>query len=424
MTLFIRLMSDILKPPDPPIPPKPEPVRNANCFDYTTGDTIEVNSMSKLAAAVGSAPTSGRQILIAPGSYPGGSLNLARQPGSGPVVIRPRDGIGSVTITGGQWALRSNRLVISGLLLDNPKIVVFGEKQRITRCQIRNISTHAIQVIDAIDTRVDHCDVSVYTSDANQKGFVRCNATATKNGTLRHVLVDYNYCHDLTHTVGANGQDFIGYSGAAHKVFAGLVVANNLFENISLPGDGELVGTKVSGIKFQYNTVLRLGQAYVNCPRHGAKFELRSNWFEAARAYLLGDDGIAIGNRFVGSLDLLVCAGDYYQPTTDQLPTGYAAARRWRIVGNTLDSGYIRVGASDRAMGGPDVKVANTNIALTGAGKNTRLAGGNPYQLVTNWHTATTFNTDNEAFVPAVKLTPTDVGMSAADPLCPKGPQS
>jgi hypothetical protein len=34
------------------------------------------------------------------------------------------------------------------------------------------------------------------------------------------------------------------------------------------------------------------------------------------------------------------------------------------------------------------------------------------------WQTGTTFNEDNEPYVPATKLTPADVGLNAPDPLC------
>jgi hypothetical protein len=89
-------------------------------------------------------------------------------------------------------------------------------------------------------------------------------------------------------------------------------------------------------------------------------------------------------------------------------PNFYHASTRGRYIGNTASS--IIVGATFGAVAA--VNATNNNLH------------NNTANIVIQYATGTTFNIDNEAFTPAVKLTPADVGLAAPDPLCPSGPQS
>ena len=90
---------------------------NANCYVESGADTVVVSTMADLQSAVNAAPP-GRNILIAPGAYTGGTLTFNRNgTAANPIVIRPQNGIGTVTINGAQWtfANTSSRLVLSKL---------------------------------------------------------------------------------------------------------------------------------------------------------------------------------------------------------------------------------------------------------------------------------------------------------------------
>jgi hypothetical protein len=408
------------------------PLSNANCFLETGTDTVVIGSGSgnigtALANAVAAAPP-GRNILIAAGTYTGGTVNLS---GSGtaanPIVIRPQSGIGTVTINSPVWTLPagSSRLVISKLHFNNPSIRINGSHHRVTRCRLRQINSHSFTILAATDTRIDHCDVSDIVSNTTTKSFVRLNHTTTGSGALQRVLVDYNYCHDSNPAAGVNGSDFIGLSsssGGAAEADPELVIDHNLFENINITGDAELLGAKCSGIVFRFNTLLNTGnECYLNAPRQGLGFECRSNWFEGcvnnSPLHVWHDDGLVIGNRFIGGLNFWVAAGTKYGGITAPVVEGYGASRDGRIIGNRMGSGRIQVGGY--WSGDPTVPALNNNLH-----GNTRDAGGDAHQLIAGRHSGTTFNADNEPFVAAVKLAASDVGLAAPDPLCPSGPQS
>jgi Chondroitinase B len=83
----------------------PPASKQANCFVESGADRAVGSSMSTLATAVNAAPP-GRNILIAPGTYSGGTRTFTRNGAEGsPIVIRPQNGLGTVTINGGTWTL-------------------------------------------------------------------------------------------------------------------------------------------------------------------------------------------------------------------------------------------------------------------------------------------------------------------------------
>jgi Chondroitinase B len=388
-----------------------------NCYPATglTNVTINPATMAELAAEVGAAPA-GRHLLIPDGTYPGETLNFnASGTEANPIVIRPEGARGSVIINDADWQISGSRLVIKDIFFNNPAIGISGQNHRITRCQFRRVERRCVQIHAATNTRVDHCDWSDAASTRVAKNFVWLNHKAAHRGSLRKVLVDHNYCHDSNPTQGVNGSDFIGFSAsAAAGDTPGLIIHRNLFKNISFPGDGELVGAKTSGIKFRFNTCLNMRQPHINAPRMGAQFEARSNWFEGCASNILqirGDDGVAVGNVMRGDIDLIVGAGDFYWAGVTG--RGYPAGRRCRLIGNRLQNGHVLVGTNDRVQ-----PALRTNLH-----NNVREAGGDPWTLGAN-HTNTTFDADPEDYEEAVKLTTAQVGMGAADPLCPSGPQN
>ena len=401
--------------PEPPDPGPPSPVSNANCYDFSSGDEVDVDSMAKLAAAVKSAPEGGRQVRVAPGKYAGGRLTLDRS-GSRPVVIRPREGAKSVTIEAPTWTIApgSSRIVIAGFQMTNPEITVNGSHHRITRCGMSDLDRFAIHLLAATDFRADHCDVTAFHSSSRRKAFVRLDGVSVGKKQCRDVLVDRNYIHHSTPAIGGNGSEFIGLHSSASSAWVdpGLVIDSNLFEDLSIPGEGELIGAKCSGIKFRFNTMLRTKNPYINAPRMAENMEMRSNWFEGTTSepvHIFGR-GLLIGNRFMGALKCWIAPGDFYW--RGKVDVGYVASDGSRAIGNRMGSGYIQVG------GYWSTRKAKVPARKTNLWGNTRDAGGDAYQLLDGRHVETTFRKDDEPYKPAVKLTPADVGLAAPDPLC------
>ena len=94
----------------------------ANCYTENTADVVVVTTMAALESAVNAAPP-GRTILIAAGTYTGGTRTFNRAGTlTNPIVIRPQSGLGTVTINDASWTLAggSSRLVISKLYLSAP----------------------------------------------------------------------------------------------------------------------------------------------------------------------------------------------------------------------------------------------------------------------------------------------------------------
>jgi hypothetical protein len=401
------------------------------CYTESSADTVVVSTTTALANAVNNAPP-GRNILVAPGTYNAATLTFTGSgTASNPVVIRPQNGIGTVTFNGATWAIHGSRLVFSGLYFNNARLSLDNGASfnRITRCRFREIGGIAIQLFAATDTRIDHCDFANYLNNENAKGCIRFRHTNVGNGTLKRVLIDYCYFHDMSTTVGANGSEPVGQTssaGGAMFAFPEVVIDHCLFRNIGpIHGEGEILGTKSRGWKVQYTTFENINSMYLNFPRVGTDMEARSCWFEGGRNPTLqgmSDNLTVIGCRFAGGEHLDVFAGNTKWETWvadgTTTPSTYTPVRNGKIIGNVLDTGQIRVGNfwSNLAATEP---VQNTLLAA-----NTRNGApattSNGINLI--YQTGTTIGaTTSESFTPAVKLAPADVGLSAPDPLCSGG---
>ena len=380
-------------------------------FAESGADTVEVGSILELQTAINAAPP-GRNILLAPGAYTGSTFTFNPQGAAGnPIVIRPRDGYGTVTINAPDWTITGSHFVLSKLQFTNPLIKASGGGQfgRITRCKISSINRESIEQFNFKNFRVDRCDVSGYQNTTAQKGFVKVDRASIVNGTLRNQLVDRNWIHDTTPTTGVNGSSVLGLEGAtgSSSVFPGVWIERNLFDNINLSGESELIGTKTGGMVCWRNTFINAPaqQLYLHCPRLSEAFELLECWFEnnnrARVVQLLSRNSKAIGNRFVGTQRLVIGSGDFYW--TGELPGGYPAAESCQIVGNQVGAnGYIEVGASIFGTA-PPLAARNCNLWA-----NTSDVGGTAHTLINA--TGTTLTNPGISYTPAVKLTTADVG--------------
>ena len=226
--------------------------------------------------------------------------------------------------------------MIKDLYFNDASIDIQGN-HGVTRCQFRQINKYAVQVFNALDTRVDHCDFSDYQSaTAVAKGCVEIDNASVGNNTLKRLLIDYCHIHAIRQDVNVPTPPTSSSWAAAPSTNRNpeVIVDHCLIEDVGRIGSGEVIVCKVSGIKIRYCTFLDLANRgnspvtggaypaqYVQ-QRQGQGLEVRSCWFEnmTAGALKMFDDTritglgnltcLAIGNHFVGNLDLWLGAGN------------------------------------------------------------------------------------------------------------------
>jgi hypothetical protein len=193
-----------------------------------------------------------------------------------------------------------------------------------------------------------------------------------------------------------------------------------------MPGTGEIMVVKIGGWKVRFCTFLDVPSDYLQF-RGPGNCEFRSNWFENAReVHGFGPNQLLIGNRFIGSVDFWAPVGNasFADIMADfaNLGARYAPATGSRYIGNRFGSGNLRVGDYWGVDTNPGADLPASNNLLEA---NTRDSGGNAHVLLASRYgvspaqTNTTINaTTGEPFVAAVKLTSSDVGLLADDPLC------
>ena len=242
----------------------------ADCGVQSVADTVVVSSMTELEVAVAAAPA-GRHILVAPGKYGVSTISLH---GNGtedkPIVIRPQDGLGTVTIDDPRWTFSksSSWLIVERFYFGGSRIILQGDHNRIARCRFRNINVSASIVTHAArDCRIDHCDFA----DLNPpKGSVAQPIDVKPkyfgNGVAACLLIDYCYFHDMNPAFGQNGMEL----ARTHSVHQSLELARGetvtldhcLFENIDIPKEGEVITVKMGGWVTRFWTFDNVGLYY------------------------------------------------------------------------------------------------------------------------------------------------------------------
>jgi Chondroitinase B len=427
----------------------------ANCFVESGADTVVVSSMSALQSAVNAAPP-GRQILIAPGTYNGGTLIFNRDgTKANPIVVRPQNGLGTVSINNArwEWADTSSWLVFSKLHFEGPFNIFRGDHNRITRCRFRNFGT-AMRMTTARDCRIDHCDFSA-TPAAGASDCVGIDLRGADmyvpQGTAARNLIDYCYFHGAggdnrlrpINQFGGGNNALDSYHGATRGET--VTIDHCLFENCR--AGNEFVVIKGGGTVVRFCT-------FDNCDgylqfRGAFDCELRSCWIEdmarnPTAVRIFGDNQLIIGNRLVGADGILAANGlitpaEFISGAFDS--DRYVACTNCKFIGNRFESGQITFGWGlsgtcniPTNAGEDDFVDEPVRNALLEA--NTRDDGGSIFtvdtQCVNPAHVNTTINsTTSESYTPAVKIpVPTgnpstdQVGLVAPDPLCSSGPQS
>jgi Chondroitinase B len=421
----------------------------ANCFVESSSNTQVVSTMSDLTSAVNAAPP-GRNILIAPGTYTGGTLKFNRDgTEANPIVIRPQSGLGTVTINGARWKIAntSSWLTISKIHFRSSNIILCGDHNRITRCRFRNMNITCVAFGLASDKtqaprncRLDHCDFSDITGSIS---ILRMRPEHwAPGGTAGPILVDYNYFHDILPPAGATGETQVLHNfgslsqwGSDAPPGSNLIWDHNLMENIEYIGGSrsEVVVPKLKGMMFRFSTFVNIARARLFA-RGTGRHEVRSCWFEYPGLspnigyQAFGDDNLVIGNRFVGALNLWVPSGvNTASNIVTETPGGggtntvddYARSGNGRFIGNRMGSGRILVGqywdgANAWAPASGNRLEANTRDSGAPAHLLVASAGTlSPAQVNTTVRTTTT-----ATFTRAVKLAASNVGLNAPDPLC------
>jgi hypothetical protein len=264
------------------------------------------------------------------------------------------------------------------------------------------------------------------------------------DGTNVRNLLDYCYFHDLVYTATneGNGNEPLGWFAQPTNMRLGpagsiCTVDHCLFTNQEVLGEAEFISLKSGGWKVSFCTFDDID--FYSSFRTGDNGEIRSCWFETTRNpsfNLFGANHLFIGNRCAGALNVRVAAGN---ATSAQVAAGtvaigaYARSDSCQIIGNRMGSGRLQIGgywSVSNPEQAPTVPALNNNLF-----ENTRDSGADAHSFDAGTladgsprHSGTSFNDPGADsrfdYVPAVKLTASDVGLSAPDPLCPSGPQS
>jgi hypothetical protein len=391
---------------------------NANPFTINDIDTVVVNSMTALQNAVNAAPT-GRQILIAAGTYTGGTLTFNRNgTQANPIVIRPQGGRGTVTINSANWtwSTGSSRLVFTNLHFQGGTLRFAGTNNRISRCRLRNCRVRMDDTL-LVDCRLDHLDCAEGQTPIDFR-----NMAKFARGAAR-MLVDHCYIHDYTGTTIQAWEGFGDVDGDYLDLEQGDSITFDTVLVRNIAHNGEFVVNKVSGLVFRNVTFENINGEFEL--RTGFQSDLISCWFEDIDGGIKpwGRGHRVYGNRFVGGMDLWCPIGnDTTQGMIDNGPQAHYA--------RCEDTGHITVGNFWNGAANPPCEFPATNCLIE---ENTRDAGGsavtfqngnanNP--LNPGWTNITVNGTTSISYTPAVKLTAEDVGLAAPDPFCPSGPQS
>jgi hypothetical protein len=392
-----------------------EPI--AQCF-VLTDPTVDVNTTGEFTAGITAANGGGPRIIrVEPGTY---TWNLTFAPAgseASPIRIVPRDGFGSVTFNNSQWNVNGTRCVVQGFLWNNASVRLDGGSfNRISRNKFQAIDRAAVQINGGTDLRINHNEFTGYVSTSlNNKNCIYITTGGITSGATKRILIDYNYMHDCFQEAdGLDRLDLIWTStGGAWDSFPEIIIDHCLFHNSERANAAEVIVIKTSGVKVRFCTFTNLPRDYLQ-QRQGSGWEVRSCWFEGCASNPLkcwddnavpGVSPLVIGNRVVGS-GMWIGSGTATTggPNSDNGGRGYHASIGGRYIGNRVD-GQIVVGQ----MWSNDVDVVPA--------QNNNLYQNTGTEVIEN-ATGTTHNVDNEPYVAAVKLTSSDVGLNAADPLC------
>jgi Chondroitinase B/Concanavalin A-like lectin/glucanases superfamily len=393
--------------------------------------TPETSQIVSTASALQTALTTGglapgHHILVAPGTYSGLNFTVpASRSGlkRRPIVVRPLTP-GTVTMNGRNISFDNRWMVFDGFNANSGQYIV-GEGARYIR-----FTRHTLQMtvnqhcfhMHGHFCRFDHNDISnvlvarrPYHIDPNQGG--------TGNAGFYN-LIDHAHTRNSPAHANNGGPGFgLGTSGADRDFFICTMMYRNLFTDYFV--DDEVVTTKSKGNIFIKNTVDCPGGGSdggggVRYPgRLGSLSWVESEWFEEigtssgnSGAGFFGADNVVIGCHLnggrgafrTGNIEMADYVGFF---VNDPVPACFNSL----LIGQTVGSGTLGFIVGHQSAAALDVPVRNTEIDASPA-----------VQVNPTWAVNTTVSaTARIPFTPAVKLTTSDVGTDADDPLVPDG---
>jgi hypothetical protein len=386
-------------------------------YDPTPESSVVVNSTAALETAVNSAGP-GHHILVADGTY---SLGTRTFTASGakrrPIVIRPRNNRGDVTFTNPAINMNGSWLVIADIYMTGAGINSEGHNNRITRCRFRTVTRICVDGIPSPGnfTRLDHCDISEYTP-GNNRGFMRLPSSTLRDGFGKVMLIDHLYAHDIRIPSGQGGgaNEIIQFGTQSHSAlpsYPAATVEKCLFTDINVDGEGEIAHGKANDTLFDRCTFINGASMYLSL-RGGWHDQVVSVWFEnfggsSGGFNAWGPDHYIAGCRFASANARVAPGGNTTLAERIAGGEGYPHALDTQIIGCTGDFSVGTIWSSNSPAAFP---ATNVRIeACTGT-------------ITFGEHIGTAQSeTTDEPFTAAVKLTSSDVGMAADDPLVPDG---
>lgn len=371
---------------------------------------------------------------IQEGSFTGDFTVSSNGTAEHPIVIKAGGKMGSVVFRDARFIITGHYTVLTGMDFQNSMVEIEGDNNRVTRNLFRDGQTggnsarlHSAVVIwrGASNNRVDHNEIK----DWRRRALRNRSITARTNNNR----FDQNYLHNLT---GANPKS---NSGEAFQIGAGhhdpafsprTCIEFNLVDTFS--NEGELLSIKSNENYFLNNTIKNVTLGCINA-RSGSRNIIKNNHLDNAQFIsILADSNQVIGNELINS-SIRLRSGDClapwlllkggHTPEFGDVPDnkyryqgGHPAARYTLVAANIFRKGsYIELG---KRATGSRVYPSTHSPCL-----NTLLIGNGPAQ--DNWRNAGSVSgvkTEPDYKGDAgtvIVLTPSDVGLTAADRFCP-----
>lgn len=375
-------------------------------------DKVAIDGTSALSKGAAEAKC-GSVLSLAAGTY-SDDITLDQQCSADrPLVVTAEKPQGAVLA--GRMKLTGSHLVVSGLKVDGGGIEVGGESNRLTR---NLFNTGGGVVLRSARSRVDHNEF-----DTPGGGGIDLALKLSKNDRrpARENLIDHNYFHSSSRGGRDQGGDddderrpsvgiYIGEFSARkgrNDMLAyggvGTTVEYNLFEDYERVHS---IHVKSLGNVVRGNTVIRSsprGNLSRVAIRHGQDNELTANYLSGGTTLILFEEhNRAIGNKLVDGAKLVVMAGGGEM-------TQFGGAQQRQAVDSLV------AGNSGPLVIGQVVQRRANKAPAQGT-----IVEGHDGPIEKQLETDTIIRDRPSMSVPkAVKLTPGDVGLGAADARCP-----
>ena len=371
--------------------------------------TINMSTSVGLSSALAFAQP-GDHLVLASGTYAGPFTCTASGRKANPIVIRSGGG-GQVTIAG-DFTLEGDRIILAGVsFTSGGGAQIRGHHCRVTRCRNQDFTGNfgAIVRPGAFFARIDHCRLGPPVADSGGSSFTNQPLRIRSDGDTLAEGGAYALCDHLdlfgAATELGNGRDIFSI-GNDRQGFTYAMLHRSILDQ-GMHDEG--ISLKNSLAFVQHCTFKTL--VYVQ-NRHGYGCEWRSNYYEGCGHNDFGRGHWHIGNTYDGSgNDLHLPPGDVTQADFMAGLGGRPASEAATIIGCT----FLNAARAD--AGKPEWETAISASGASAAG----CTAWNVTYSASYQGTITHAPTTSEPFDVAVRLTGSDVGPDALDPLVPPG---